>query len=1234
MVLEVNGISLQNVTHHEAVNTLRNSGTVIKILILRDRAFTVDGTVASNVNSGEADNVRPPQTVWPCFITQPAASSEQPESRNAFLEGKMTTTCNGNSSESMTSKNITVNSASETLQKSTSFRIVSHAMPDPIIYKKQAQECSAMKSALGNEDRAVSLTPSLQATKQVLVDEPAKPLAFTFVPTVRRLPVQIQVIDTTRSPSQPGKQQKPEVSSSMMNEPLHITEEMPPEDVTTTGGIGGGAPRRHTEISQSWSNNKRGYVSAEEATPLQGIFKAELVFLADSYATDSDCLSRENEAEVNLSAKSLPLLSLPPNPFADYKSSSIRTRMVVGESKAPLLQDAEQKVDGALQEPFFQSSTSSRTPDNLTTQPLTFTIGNGESSLADLRRACSSSLLNKSSLCFPTKTNSEKKSSSLPRSTFLTSSETSFLSSSSLPSGLHTKSLSPSASPLKKSKTALPSYPPSPLLSCSDLQSSPAWSSSSLPSSRSTMCSSTCVQSSLHSSSQNMRSPTSQQISHHSLRILNDSSLTSTPTNVTRSAVVSSPPTQLSLLTSILRSGKRPPLPSKSSEPSKLVSSASPLSNIGSQSCRKSPIPTTPQPTSSCQKARMLSSTPGKSLLDSSGILGGISSASSGSIASPLSPEPGKHSVHSSFQPLSQRRGNISTETAQIPSGTWSGKHNADGLSPGNSTASPASMHHGSKLLPSPHCPSPRHGLLSPGTAQLSSHCFSPISSFSPTQEPMPPLTSPTLDNLPFERASKISPTPHYLSLNYCPAKLGSLSLTTTSPHLSPSARLYNISPSSEHYVSSSTTPISSSPTPVNSSPQSGSITPTPLSVSSFFSPQRSISISPAPNQITSHSSSHSPTPTYSTPLRPLSPGQLPCHLSPSPRSNASVVTPAHSAAYSSNPRLDITSTGPAQSPPLPTHFSRSDAQSPAQSLSCSTENVTKKPEQKYKIKSSYKAFAAIPTNTLLLEQKAIDEAISDSEESAAANMPEKTHSQRCSSSTPNSLRKPQDSKAYKHVIPTLKSAGRETKYANLHLSVSESTEKRPTRPGVIRPVAKAQKPATTPKVEESCHNPFQHCPEANRDTEINECLFPLSTILTSVSYPSLCHETYQTLLCSQDMPQSIPLSLSPVTCLTSGSHIRFSPIAPCNYYMTSNLSRSLHSLYIKPRHSITTIHENEALGINELTDVTGALNRDQNQSQKESERPRLPNTDSSQEALVILEEELEKAVKTSITKV
>ncbi|XP_041043125.1 muscular LMNA-interacting protein isoform X2 [Carcharodon carcharias] len=189
----------------------------------------------------------------------------------------------------------------------------------------------------------------------VHVNETAKPLAFTFVPTVRRLPVHIQVIDTTRSSPQPGKQQKPEANSSIMNEPLHITEEMPSADVRMSDTIGGGTPRQHMEIGQSWLNKEGEYVPAEEAAPVQGIFKAELVFLADSYGSDSDCLSRGTEAEVNLSAKTLPLLSLSPKTFADDKSSSIRAKVVVGESKAPLLQDAEQKVDDALQEPFFQA---------------------------------------------------------------------------------------------------------------------------------------------------------------------------------------------------------------------------------------------------------------------------------------------------------------------------------------------------------------------------------------------------------------------------------------------------------------------------------------------------------------------------------------------------------------------------------------------------------------------------------------------------------------------------------------------------------------------------------------------------------------------------------------------------------------------------------------------------------------------------------------------------------------
>ncbi|XP_028629401.1 muscular LMNA-interacting protein isoform X16 [Grammomys surdaster] len=64
---------------------------------------------------------------------------------------------------------------------------------------------------------------------------------------------------------------------------------------------------------------------------------------------------------------------------------------------------------------------------------------------------------------------------------------------------------------------------------------------------------------------------------------------------------------------------------------------------------------------------------------------------------------------------------------------------------------------------------------------------------------------------------------------------------------------------------------------------------------------------------------------------------------------------------------------------------------------------------QQYKTKSSYKAFAAIPTNTLLLEQK----------------------------------------------TPTThpRAAGRETKYANLSSSSSSVSESQLTKPGVIRPV-------------------------------------------------------------------------------------------------------------------------------------------------------------------------------------
>ncbi|XP_029337333.1 muscular LMNA-interacting protein isoform X49 [Mus caroli] len=91
---------------------------------------------------------------------------------------------------------------------------------------------------------------------------------------------------------------------------------------------------------------------------------------------------------------------------------------------------------------------------------------------------------------------------------------------------------------------------------------------------------------------------------------------------------------------------------------------------------------------------------------------------------------------------------------------------------------------------------------------------------------------------------------------------------------------------------------------------------------------------------------------------------------------------------------------------------------------------------QQYKTMSSYKAFAAIPTNTLLLEQK----------------------------------------------TPTThpRAAGRETKYANLSSSSSTASESQLTKPGVIRPVPVKSKLLLRKDEEVYEPNPFSKYLEDN----------------------------------------------------------------------------------------------------------------------------------------------------------
>ncbi|NWH32547.1 MLIP protein, partial [Chloropsis hardwickii] len=184
------------------------------------------------------------------------------------------------------------------------------------------------------------------------------------------------------------------------------------------------------------------------------------------------------------------------------------------------------------------------------------------------------------------------------------------------------------------------------------------------------------------------------------------------------------------------------------------------------------------------------------------------------------------------------------------------------------------------------------------------------------------------------------------------------------------------------------------------------------------------------------------------------------------------------------------------------------DGHLPGVALSHSTTGPQK--HQQYKIKTSYKAFAAIPTNTLLMEQKALEEPTKPASVTEGTALD--THSEMCS---PAQLRQqteelcavidqvlqdPLTMVTHQHVewiysLPFLlspmsttlqRAAGRETKYANLYKSVPIVTESQLTKPGVIRPVLVKGKSAQ-PKEEPYQPNPFKKYLEEISDQNIEQ---------------------------------------------------------------------------------------------------------------------------------------------------
>uniref|UniRef100_A0A8B9E235 Muscular LMNA interacting protein n=1 Tax=Anser cygnoides TaxID=8845 RepID=A0A8B9E235_ANSCY len=218
------------------------------------------------------------------------------------------------------------------------------------------------------------------------------------------------------------------------------------------------------------------------------------------------------------------------------------------------------------------------------------------------------------------------------------------------------------------------------------------------------------------------------------------------------------------------------------------------------------------------------------------------------------------------------------------------------------------------------------------------------------------------------------------------------------------------------------------------------------------------------------------------------------------------------------------------------------DGHLPGAGLSHSTADQQK---QQYKIKTSYKAFAAIPTNTLLMEQKALEEPTKTASVTEGAALD--THSEMCS---PAQLRQQTEELCavidqvlqdpltmvihqylfilYKVSSTLQRAAGRETRYVSTFIITLYLT-----KPGVIRPVLVKAKSAQQ-KEEPYQPNPFKRYLEEISDQDIEQPRKPTTVLL---------HPLYPTKPIPPNKSPLHPLRVSLADCLNPGPFSHLSSI-------------------------------------------------------------------------------------------
>ncbi|XP_067150701.1 LOW QUALITY PROTEIN: muscular LMNA-interacting protein [Apteryx mantelli] len=359
---------------------------------------------------------------------------------------------------------------------------------------------------------------------------------------------------------------------------------------------------------------------------------------------------------------------------------------------------------------------------------------------------------------------------------------------------------------------------------------------------------------------------------------------------------------------------------------------------------------------------------------------------------------------------------------------------------------------------------------------------------------------------------------------------------------------------------------------------------------SSHKSNQELSASSPTPSNVSKQASTSQPDTTSPTPQT------YNIHSQPLQPNSSSMHTNYRSNYYSPRPEQSATSLvlkcrSPVSDKSPCTLLSRPRELTSPQSFSPPPDHENIKPKQ-YKIKTSYKAFAAIPTNTLLMEQKALEEppqtAVTEgttldtlSEMCSPAQLRQQTEElcavidqvlqdplpmRRCESS-PSFLQMTTESDVGKVSRTLQRAAGRETRYASLYKSAPMVTESQLTKPGVIRPVLVKGK-STLKKKEPYQPNPFKKYLEeiSDQDTE---------------QETALLHPLYPTKLFPSARPPLHPAYISLTDYLTPGPFGCF-PSILCNVQGSSCSPYSHNTLYNKPSHPIVPIPENETLSSEE----------------------------------------------------